>query len=447
MLDIDFIRDNKEKIIEAVEKKCIKIEIFDGVVTKALSAQEFVDLLLETDKRRRDLISKVDALRKERNEISQTIAKTTDKTQKAKLITKAREIKTQLETYETELEGVEKDFYDLMLRVPNIPADDVPYGVSEEDNVEIKRWGKIPEFDFTPKDHIELGELLDIIDIPRGVKIAGTRSYYLKNEGALLELAVCKFALDFLVKKGFTPFIVPLMVKDQAMVGAGFFPGGEEQAYRLEKDKLNLIGTSEVSLVAYHSGEILDEDELPKLYAGFSACFRREAGTYGRDTRGVYRVHQFHKVEQVVLCKNDPKISRKMHNFILQNAEEILQALGLPYRVVLVCTGEMGQGQVYKHDIETWMPSRNKYSETHSCSTLHDFQARRLNIRYRDKKGKTHFVHTLNNTAIASPRILIPLLEIYQQPNGSVVIPEVLRPYMGGMEKIEPKPRGNKIIM
>ena len=286
---------------------------------------------------------------------------------------------------------------------------------------------------------MELGELLDIIDIPRGVKIAGTRNYYLKNEGALLELAVCKFALDFLVARGFTPFLVPLMVKDDAMIGTGFFPGGEEQSYRIERDGLNLIGTAEVPLTAYHSGEIFEEAELPKFYAGFSACFRREAGTYGRDTRGVYRIHQFHKVEQVVICENDPEISRKMHNIILKNSEDILQALKLPYRVVTVCTGEMGQGQVYKNDIETWMPSRNNYGETHSCSTLHDFQARRLNMRYRDKHGNLKFVHTLNNTAIASPRILISILEIYQQSDGSVLIPEVLQPYMGGITRIKVK--------
>ncbi len=438
MLDINFIRENPEKIIDAIEKKRIKIELFDGNVTRAFSAKEFIDLLINTDQKRRELVAKVDSLRKERNEISKTISNTKGE-EKNELISKAKKIKRELEIYEQELEGVEKDYGNLMLRVPNVPSEEVPYGTSDEDNVEIKRWGNIPEFDFEPKDHVELGELLDIIDIPRGVKIAGTRNYYLKNEGALLELAVCKFALDFLVARGFTPFLVPLMVKDDAMIGTGFFPGGEEQSYRIERDGLNLIGTAEVPLTAYHSGEIFEEAELPKFYAGFSACFRREAGTYGRDTRGVYRIHQFHKVEQVVICENDPEISRKMHNIILKNSEDILQALKLPYRVVTVCTGEMGQGQVYKNDIETWMPSRNNYGETHSCSTLHDFQARRLNMRYRDKHGNLKFVHTLNNTAIASPRILISILEIYQQSDGSVLIPEVLQPYMGGITRIKVK--------
>jgi seryl-tRNA synthetase len=229
------------------------------------------------------------------------------------------------------------------------------------------------------------------------------------------------------------------MVRDEAMLGTGFFPGGEEQAYRIEKDNLNLIGTSEVSLASYHSNEILEEYELPKKYVGYSNCFRREAGTYGKDTRGLYRVHQFQKVEQVLLCKNDPEISREWHETILHNSEEILRDLGIPYRVVVVCTGEMGQGQVYKNDIESWMPSRNNYGETHSCSSLYEFQSRRLNIRYRDSFGQLKFVHTLNNTAIASPRILIAILENYQQHDGSVIIPEVLRPYMNKNEIIRTK--------
>jgi len=294
-----------------------------------------------------------------------------------------------------------------------------------------------------------LGEELDILDIPRGVKISGSRFYFLKNEGALLELAVLKFTLDMLVKKGFTPFIPPVLVQYEAMMGTSYFPGGEEHAYAvgvkreredsIEDDELYLVGTSEVSVASYHQGEILNEDKLPLLYAGISNCFRREAGTYGKDTHGIYRIHQFQKVEQVVICRNDEEESAKLHQMILQNAEEVIQALELPYRVVDVCTGDMGQGQIYKNDIETWMPSRNTYGETHSCSTFHDFQARRLNLKYKDKEGKKHYCHTLNNTCIASPRVLIPLLEVYQQADGSVVVPEVLRPYMMGIEKISSK--------
>ena len=438
MLDINFIQENKQSVIDAIEKKCMKVEIFDGVVTRSVSPHEFVEFLLETDNKRQNLRRRIDDLREARNKLSTAIAGATGK-EKADLISKAKQTKGELEKYEPELEGIERDFSELMLRIPSVPTKDVPYGTSDADNIEIRKWGEIPKFDFEPKDHVELAEILNIIDIPRGVKIAGTRSYFLKNEGALLELAITRFVLDRMVAKGFTPFLVPLIVKDEAMVGTGFFPGGEEQAYRIEKDKLNLIGTAEVSLTSYHSGEILSEDELPKLYVGFSAFFRREAGTYGKDTRGVYRIHQFHKVEQVVICKNDSDVSREMHNFILNNSEEMLQALGLPYRIVIVCSGEMGQGQVYKNDIETWIPSRNNYGETHSCSTLHDFQARRLNIKYKDSKGELHFVHTLNNTVIASPSILIPILENFQQSDGSVLIPEVLRPYMNGKNRIEPK--------
>lgn len=438
MLDINFIRENPDLIANAMEKKRVKIERTYAGVSTVLTGNESVKLLLEVDQKRRELKGKIDAIRAERNRVTQSIKESPNE-QKTELVKKASVCKKELEALEPELEGVETDFNDMMLIIPNVPSADVPVGVTDEDNLEIRRWGDKKNFDFQPRDHIELGELLDIIDIPRGVKIAGSRNYYLKNEGILLELAVLRFALDTLVKKGFTPFIVPLMVKDEAMVGTGFFPGGEEQAYRLERDKLNLIGTSEVSLASYHANEVLNYEELPKLYVGLSNCFRREAGTYGKDTRGLYRVHQFQKIEQVVLCENSEIESRRIHNLILNNSEEILKALNLPHRVVIVCTAEMGQGQVFKNDIETWMPSRNNYSETHSCSTLHEFQSRRLNIRYKKKSGEFQYVHTLNNTAIASPRILIPILENYQQKDGSVIIPDVLRPYMDGKSIIKPK--------
>jgi seryl-tRNA synthetase len=280
------------------------------------------------------------------------------------------------------------------------------------------------------------------------VKIAGSRNYFLKGDGALLELAILNYTLHKLVTKGFTPFLPPLLVNHEAMQGTSYFPGGEEQAYAvgvqrpgeaMESDEKYLIGTSEVSVASYHSGETLSEDELPKLYAGYSYCFRREAGTYGKDTHGLYRIHQFQKVEQVILCKNDMEESKKLHELLLKNAEEVLQDLKLPYRVVAVCGGDIGQGQYYKNDIETWMPSRDSYGETHSCSTFLDFQSRRLNIKYKDADGNKKFVHTLNNTCIASPRILIPILEHYQNADGSIDIPEVLQPYMGGKSKIEKK--------
>ena len=337
---------------------------------------------------------------------------------------------------EEPLREVEAAFEALMLRVPNVPADDVPEGLTDADNVVLKTWGDLPRFDFPPRDHVELGERLDIIDIPRAVKLAGSRTYFLKNAGVLLEQAVLQFALHHMVRKGFTPMLVPHLVKDEAMVGTAYFPGGQEQTYRLPEDQLNLIGTAEVPVTAYHTDEILRADELPKYYVGLSSCYRREAGTYGKDTRGLYRIHQFQKVEQVVLCANDPAVSSQEHEHILHNAEELLQALHLPYRVVIVCGGDLGIPQVKKYDIETWMPGRQAYGETHSASKFHDFQARRLRLRYRDQDGTIRFLHTLNNTVIASPRILIPLLELNQRADGSVAIPEVLQPYMGGMQEI-----------
>jgi seryl-tRNA synthetase len=323
-----------------------------------------------------------------------------------------------------------------------VPASDVPEGLTEADNVEVRRWGEPPTFPFTPRDHVELGEALDLIDLKRAARIAGTRTYYLKNEAVLLELAVLRFTLDHMVRKGFTPLLVPHLVRDEAMIGTAYFPGGEDQAYRIDKDELNLIGTAEVPLTAYHYDEILSEAELPKRYVGLSACYRREAGTYGRDTRGIYRIHQFHKVEQVIICIADEQVSIAEHEGIVRNAEEVLQALQLPYRVVTVCGGDLGLPQVKKYDIETWMPGRQAYGETHSASRFYDFQARRLKLRYRDRQGKVQYAHTLNNTVIASPRILIPLLEIYQQEDGTVVVPEVLRPYVGGLERIQPKGKG-----
>ena len=273
------------------------------------------------------------------------------------------------------------------------------------------------------------------------MKLAGTRSYFLVGDGARLEWAVLQFAFELIRQRGFTPMIVPLLVRDEAMYGTAYFPWGREQAYRMEDENvaINLVGTAEVSLTAYHMGETLNEADLPRLTAALSPCFRREAGTYGKDTRGIYRIHQFQKVEQVVVCRNDVEESKRWHQAILENAEAVLQALELPYRVVAVCTGDLGAGQAAKFDIETWMPGREAYGETHSASRFYEFQARRLNLRYRDSDGQLRFCHTLNNTVIASPRILIPILENFQNADGSVTIPKVLRPYMAGQERIERK--------
>ncbi|MFH1008203.1 MAG: serine--tRNA ligase [Candidatus Latescibacterota bacterium] len=420
MLDIRFIREHPDLVRAGAQKKNMAFDL---------------DELLSLDDQRRALTSKGDALRAESNRASKQIAHLAG-AEKQGAIAKMREVSEAIKALETEQRDVEERYDSLMLLVPNPPSDAVPEGNTDEDNQEIRRWGQIPSFDFEPKDHTQLGEELDLIDIPRGVKLAGARSYFLKNEAVLLEWAVCRFTLDRLIAKGFVPMTTPQLVKDFAMVGTAWFPMGADQAYRVERDELNLIGTAEVPVTAYHYDEILSEEELPKRYAGFSTCFRREAGTYGKDTRGLYRIHQFQKVEQVVVCRNDEEISIREHEFLLQNAEEIVQALKLPYRVVNVCGGDLGQAQVQKYDIETWMPGRNAYGETHSCSRFHDFQARRLKLRYRDKQGQVHFAHTLNNTAIASPRILIPIMENYQQADGTLIVPEVLRSYMGGMERI-----------
>lgn len=441
MIDLDDLRSRPDAYQTAAKNKGMNVSIAD---------------FLALDNKRRELVPQVEDMRAKKNEVSKQVPQLQGD-EKEKAIAEMKELNETLKAKEEELSAVEKDWKSKQLLLPGIPLDNVPVGKDDTENVEIKTWGTPTTFDFEPKDHVQLGEELDIIDIPRGVKIGGSRFYFLKGDGARLELAVLMFTLDHLVKKGFTAFTPPLLANYDAMMGTSYFPGGEEQAYavgvdrhpeldaaegeekQIESDNLYLIGTSEVAVASYHSGEVFKIDELPKRYCGISNCFRREAGTYGKDTHGLYRIHQFQKVEQVILCEADDEVSAQMHQEILNNAEEVMQALELPYRVVDVCTGDMGQGQVYKNDIETWMPSRESYGETHSCSTFHAFQARRLNTKYETADGKKEFVHTLNNTCVASPRVLIPILEIYQNSDGSVTIPEVLRPYMGGQEKIEKK--------
>ena len=423
MLDIKFIRDNPDLVREGAKKKRIEVDI---------------DRLLEIDEERRNLLKESDQLKAEKNTASQHIARLKGD-EKTAAITRMKHISERIKYLESELNAILKEFNDLMLRVPNPPDEDVPEGKDEFDNVEIRRVGDLPEFNFQPLDHVALGELLDIIDIPRGVKLGGARSYILKNEGVLLEYAVLMFALRRMVELGFTPMITPHLVKDIAMIGTAYFPGGEEQAYTCERDSLHLIGTAEVPVTSYHYDEILEEKDLPRHYCGISPCYRREAGTYGKDTKGLYRIHQFQKVEQVVICRADPEISASEHEFITNNSENLVKDLKLPYRVVIVCTGDLGQPQKRKYDIECWMPSRGGYGETHSSSKFHDFQARRLKMRYRDSGGNIQFCHTLNNTYVATPRILISILECNQQKDHSVIIPEVLRPFMGGIEVIKPK--------
>lgn len=422
MLDIKFIVANPDVVKKAAQDKNMEVDI-----DRLLAVYEDVKVIT----------SRVDSLRGERNSLSREIPRLSGG-EKEKSVARVRDLKEEISELEGKLSVVKEEYDELMLLVPSVPLPEVPIGRGEEDNVEIRRVGEIPKFDFGFKDHLELAEALGLVDIPRAVNIAGSRSYMLKNEGALLELAVTRFVLDHLLAKGFTFLTVPVLVRERPMTGTGYFPLGRDQAYAIPEDELFLVGTSEVPMVSFHQDEILSYRDMPLRYTALSTCFRREAGTYGKDTRGLYRVHQFQKVEQVIFCEADDEVAAKLHLELLTNAEEILQALELPYRVALACTGEIGAGQVRKHEVETWMPSRNAYSETHSCSTFNDYQSRRLNIKYRNSDGKSKFCYTLNNTAIASPRILIPLLENYQNADGSVDIPLALRAYMNGLEKLVP---------
>lgn len=439
MLDIRYIRQNPDKIRDAAAKKRFDLD---------------VDALIALDDRRRQLQQELDGLRHEQKKAGELIGQLRGKGKKkdaapadkaavdaqlADTMKRMEEVKARAKTLDDEAQKVQKDFDTMMLRVPQVPDPDAPLGKDDTENVEIRRWGEVRKFDFAPKDHATLGAELGMIDIDRGVKLAGSRSYFLLGAGTLMHQAVLRLAMDTMVERGFTPMTVPLIVREPAMTGTGYFPLGREQAYEManEDPGLFLVGTAEVSLTSYHMDEVLDEKDLPRKYVGMSSCFRREAGTYGKDTAGIYRIHQFDKVEQVVVCRNDVEESKRWHEAILANAEAVLQKLQLPYRVVTVCTGDMGMGQAFKYDIETWMPSRNAYGETHSASRFYDFQARRLNLRYRDKDGKLQFCHTLNNTVIASPRVLIPIMELYQNADGSITVPQALRPYMCGREKID----------
>ncbi len=431
MIDLQDLRTRPEAYQEAAKNKRISIDIH---------------AFLELDTKRKELIPQIEELRSKKNDVSKKVP-TLKGAEKDAVIQEMQTLNKDLEYLEQQMKPLEEEWKMQQLQMPSIPLKSVPVGKDDSENVEVRTWGDKPSFTFEPQDHVTLGEALDIIDIPRGVKVSGARNYFLKGDGARLHQAVLRFTMDHLTKKGWTLFSPPLLANYDCFMGTGFFPGvdqqniyavggQESQDASIEHDGLYLVGTSEVTVASYHQNEVLEGTDLPKRYAGYSACFRREAGTYGKDTRGLYRVHQFEKVEQVVLCKADQEASLQIFEEIRTNAEEVLQALKLPYRIIDVCTGDMGKGKVFMQDIETWMPSRESYGETHSCSYLGDFQSRRLNIQYKDSDGKKKFVHTLNNTCIASPRILIPIIETYQNADGSITIPEVLRPYMDGQEKI-----------
>ncbi len=422
MIDIKEIRGNPEKFKAACEAKGFKVDI---------------DKLLELDSNLRQAKTRLQEIVTEKNALGKSIPKLSGD-EKQKTLNKLGELKNEEAALAEQCKTLQPEFDELMLAVPQPPDEDVPEGKDDTENAEMSKWGKIREFDFEPKDHIQLGTALDIIDIERAVKLAGTRNYFLKGAGALLHWATLRFAMDFMIKKGYVPFSVPMLMRNEAMAGTGYYPGAEEQTYQMERDELNLAGTAEVPLTAYFMGEIVQQKKVPYKFVGMSTCYRREAGAAGKDTYGLYRIHQFDKVEQVVICENDAGESAKFHEEIQANAEGVMQAMEIPYRVVKVCTGDLGRGQAKKYDIEAWMPSRKSYGETHSASKFYDFQARRMNLRYKDSKSKKNlFCHTLNNTVIASPRILIPILELNQNKDGSVNIPKVLQPYMNGMKVIK----------
>lgn len=420
MLDIKFIRENSGQVKEGCKRKQVNVDI---------------DKLLEVDKKRLETLRALEDMRAKKNKASKDIVATKDKKEKERIILSMRELDKSNDTLDEKLKELEKEFNDLMLRVPIPPAFDVPEGKTDKDNVEIKRWGKVPEFNFPVQNHIALMEKLDLVDLKRGAKIGGFRQYVLKNKAVLLEQALLRWSLDCLIKKGFTLFRPTTMVKEFAMIGTGMFPSGREDTYKVDDD-LYLIGTTEVPLMAYHADETLDEKDLPKKYVGISAAFRKEVGSHGKDVKGIFRIHEFLQTEQVIICKNDEQESIKWHEELLKDSEELMQQLKLPYRVVNCCGGDLASGQVKRYDIEAWVPSQAQYRETHSDSYLFDFQTRRLNIRYRDKDNKIKFAHSLNNTGIAVPRTLIPIIENYQQKDGSILIPKVLQKYTG-FKKIE----------
>lgn len=409
MIDIKLIREETEKVKAGVLKKN-----FDPAK---------VDAVLEMDKKRLGLLQKAESLRQERN----TLGKDN--------IERGREIKEKLKSLEPELETVEKEYKVLLNAIPNIPADDVPVGKGEGENIELRKVGEVPKFDFAPKDHVELGKLLDILDFEAGSKVSGAGFYFLKNGGALLEIALVNYGLRFLTERGFTPVVTPDLAKERYYLGTGYLPKGEEaQTYKIEDSDLGLIATAEVTLAGYHADEILDLKEMPKKYAGFSHCFRMESGSYGKYSKGLYRVHQFSKVEMFVFAT--PEQSVKMHEELLKVEEEFWQSLGIPYRVIQQCTGDLGAQAVKKFDLEAWMPGRGDYGEITSTSNTTDYQARNLGIRIKDGE-KIEYAHTLNGTLVASSRGPIAMLENFQREDGSVKIPEVLIPFMG-ISEIKP---------
>jgi seryl-tRNA synthetase len=415
MLDLKFVRENAESVRTAAKQKKVNLDL---------------DLLLDLDQQVLDVKRKLQVLQEEKNSNAKKMPKAAPEERQG-FIDRGRAIGAEIAQLEPQANAKEEELKKLMWLTPMIPAADAPIGRDESENVERKKSGELPKFNFEFKDHVDVILKNEWAEFERMARVSGSRMLALKNELALL-----RFALDFLRKKGSEIITVPAMVREEALFGTGHFPAGREQVYYLPADDLYLSGTAEVPLTSLHSGEILLDSKLPMRYGAFSPCFRREAGSAGKDVRGLMRVHQFNKVEQFIFCRNDPEESAHWHKELLATSEEIVQAFELPYRVIEVCTGDMGAGKYRMHDIECWVPSEKQYRETHSCSSLHDWQARRANLRYRDKEDKVKYIHTLNNTAVATPRILIPLIENHQMENGSIRIPKALQPYMGGVDRI-----------
>jgi len=421
MLDLRYVRENPEAVAENCRNRGVEAD---------------VDLVVGLADRRSELIQELNEFKQQQNQLAKSVGGERDLERRQNLIGESRRIKEVIPEREAELQAVEGRLREEMLKIPNMTHPDSPIGKDDTENVELRRVGEIPTFDFEPKDHVELGEALDIIDFEAGTKVAGSKFYFLRGDAVLLELGLVRYALDMLIERGYEPTITPDLARDEALVGTGFIPRGPEtQIYSIEDSDLSLVATAEITLAGSLAGEILDEEKLPLRLAGLSHCFRTEAGSHGRASRGLYRVHQFTKVEMFGFTT--PEQSDAMHEEMLGIEEEIFQGLGLPYRVVDICTGDLGGAAYRKYDLEAWMPGRDAYGEITSTSNTTDYQARRLQIRYRKNGGRPQLLHTLNGTAIAVSRALIPLIENYQQEDGSILLPRVLVPYVG-KKVIEP---------
>lgn len=434
MLDIKYIRDNTDKIKEAIKNKNIKLDL---------------DELLQVDEDRRKAMSEIDALRAKRNQLAERVqgGKPT-----SEQIEEGKKLKELIAENEEQFKKIESIYANLMVKVPTIPSADTPIGRDDSGNIEVSRWGEPTKFDFEPKTYIELAENLDLIDFKRGVKVAGYRGYYLKNEAVMIQIGLMMLAMETLIKKGFTPMIPPTLIREFALFGTGYFSGKEydpdkDEIYKIANDEILsdgtrtkeskfLVGTAEPSLLSYYADEVLKEADLPIKLCGFSPCYRSEIGSYGKDAKGIYRVHEFMKVEQVAIIKADIEEADKIHEEMVSISEELHQILGLPYRKLKICTGDMSTGKYKMYDLEAWMPSREGYGETGSASNFLDWQSRRINVKYEDDNGQRHFVYMANNTALASPRILISIFENYQQADGSILIPDALKKYCQGKESI-----------